>query len=57
MVEGLNAASRGRRQVVPDEDMPQLTGEAIDYFRALVRLLEIIVNHLPADTPIRQVIR
>jgi hypothetical protein len=33
LIEDLNHAPRGHKQVLLDEDMPPLTGEAIDYFR------------------------
>lgn len=35
LIEGLNSATRAQRQILPDEDMPALTGEAIAHFRNL----------------------
>jgi hypothetical protein len=34
-IEALNVRMRGRKQVLLDEDMPQLTGEAIEFFRSV----------------------
>jgi hypothetical protein len=34
LVEDLNATTRSRRPVLPDEEMPALTAEAIEYFQA-----------------------
>lgn len=33
LVEGLNASTRAKRQVLPDAEMPLLTSEAIEHFR------------------------